>query len=84
MVETDFNQQPYATNLVGTESSPQCPEMLSLYSYFKSGIFIEFSDANPQQGDIKVSGPASGKGAGGGASTHDRRVPTDFKVGLHQ
>ncbi|GFO28800.1 hypothetical protein PoB_005530500 [Plakobranchus ocellatus] len=37
-------------------------------------------DARPQQGDLRLSGPPSGQGAGGGARTHDRRVPADFRA----
>ncbi|GFO37148.1 hypothetical protein PoB_006365300 [Plakobranchus ocellatus] len=35
---------------------------------------------SPQQGDIRLSGPPSGQGAGGGAQTRDRRVPTGLRV----
>ncbi|GFO48121.1 hypothetical protein PoB_007462600 [Plakobranchus ocellatus] len=36
--------------------------------------------ASPQQGDLRLSGPPSGQGAGGGARTRDRRVPADLRV----
>ncbi|GFO28106.1 DC-STAMP domain-containing protein 1-like [Plakobranchus ocellatus] len=35
---------------------------------------------HPQQGDLRLSGPPSGQGAGGGARTHDRRVPADLRA----
>ncbi|GFO46153.1 hypothetical protein PoB_007265800 [Plakobranchus ocellatus] len=34
--------------------------------------------ASPQQGDLRLSGPLSGQGAGGGART---RVPADLRAG---
>ncbi|GFO34464.1 hypothetical protein PoB_006096900 [Plakobranchus ocellatus] len=34
----------------------------------------------PQQGDLRLSGPPSGQGAGGGARTRDRRVPADLRA----
>ncbi|GFO24643.1 hypothetical protein PoB_005114800 [Plakobranchus ocellatus] len=36
--------------------------------------------AFPQQGDLRLSGPPSGQGAGGGARTRDRKVPADFRA----
>ncbi|GFO49583.1 hypothetical protein PoB_007608800 [Plakobranchus ocellatus] len=36
--------------------------------------------ASPQQGDLRLSGPPSGQGAGGGARTRDRKVPADFRA----
>ncbi|GFO40486.1 hypothetical protein PoB_006699100 [Plakobranchus ocellatus] len=36
--------------------------------------------ASPQQGDLKLSGPPSGHGAGSGARTRDRRVPADLRA----
>ncbi|GFN95229.1 hypothetical protein PoB_002173500 [Plakobranchus ocellatus] len=38
--------------------------------------------ASPQQGDLRLSGPPSGQGAGGGARTRDRRVPADLRIYL--
>ncbi|GFO27834.1 hypothetical protein PoB_005433900 [Plakobranchus ocellatus] len=35
---------------------------------------------SPQQGDLRLSGPPSGQGAGGGARTRDRRVPADLRA----
>ncbi|GFN78476.1 hypothetical protein PoB_000498200 [Plakobranchus ocellatus] len=35
---------------------------------------------SPQQGDLKLSGPPSGQGAGGGARTRDRKVPADLRA----
>ncbi|GFO00932.1 hypothetical protein PoB_002743700 [Plakobranchus ocellatus] len=34
----------------------------------------------PQQGDLRLSGPPSGQGAGIGARTRDRRVPADLRA----
>ncbi|GFN89900.1 hypothetical protein PoB_001640600 [Plakobranchus ocellatus] len=36
--------------------------------------------ASPQQGDLRLSGPPSGQGAGGGARTGDRRVSADLRA----
>ncbi|GFO43861.1 hypothetical protein PoB_007036600 [Plakobranchus ocellatus] len=36
--------------------------------------------ASPQQGDLRLSGPPSGQGAGGGARTRDRMVPADLRA----
>ncbi|GFO31917.1 hypothetical protein PoB_005842200 [Plakobranchus ocellatus] len=33
-----------------------------------------------QQRDLRLSGPPSGQGAGGGARTRDRRVPEDLRA----
>ncbi|GFO16920.1 hypothetical protein PoB_004342500 [Plakobranchus ocellatus] len=43
-------------------------------------IAIVAGTASPQQGDLRLSGPPSGQGAGGGARTRDRRVPADFRA----
>ncbi|GFO28272.1 hypothetical protein PoB_005477700 [Plakobranchus ocellatus] len=40
---------------------------------------VEF-EASPQQGDLRLSGPPSGQGAGGGTRTRDRRVPADLRA----
>ncbi|GFN76431.1 hypothetical protein PoB_000293700 [Plakobranchus ocellatus] len=37
---------------------------------------------NPQRGDLRLSGPPSGQGAGSGARTRDRRVPADLSADL--
>ncbi|GFO39524.1 hypothetical protein PoB_006602900 [Plakobranchus ocellatus] len=39
-----------------------------------------FYIANPQQGDLRLSGPLSRQSAGGGARTRDRRVPADLRA----
>ncbi|GFO44412.1 endonuclease-reverse transcriptase [Plakobranchus ocellatus] len=36
--------------------------------------------ASPQQGDLRLSGPPSGRGAGSGARTRDRMVPADLRA----
>ncbi|GFO26044.1 hypothetical protein PoB_005254900 [Plakobranchus ocellatus] len=36
--------------------------------------------ASPQQGDLRLSGPPSGQGAGGGTRTRDRMVPADLRA----
>ncbi|GFO04824.1 hypothetical protein PoB_003132900 [Plakobranchus ocellatus] len=36
--------------------------------------------SSPQQGDLRLSGPPSGQGAGGGARTRDRKVPSDLRA----
>ncbi|GFO30512.1 hypothetical protein PoB_005701700 [Plakobranchus ocellatus] len=35
---------------------------------------------SPQQGDLRLSGPPSGQGAGVGARTRGRRVPADLRA----
>ncbi|GFO40342.1 hypothetical protein PoB_006684700 [Plakobranchus ocellatus] len=35
---------------------------------------------SPQQGDLRLSGPPTGQGAGGGAQTRDRRIPADIRA----
>ncbi|GFO21090.1 hypothetical protein PoB_004759500 [Plakobranchus ocellatus] len=35
---------------------------------------------SPQQGDLRLSGPPSGQGAGGGARASDRGVPADLRA----
>ncbi|GFO44485.1 E3 ubiquitin-protein ligase pdzrn3-like [Plakobranchus ocellatus] len=35
---------------------------------------------SPQQGDLRLSGRPSGRSAGGGARTHDRRIPADLRA----
>ncbi|GFO45431.1 hypothetical protein PoB_007193600 [Plakobranchus ocellatus] len=40
----------------------------------------EGAPASPQQGDLRLSGPPSGQGAGGGAWNCDRRVPADLRA----
>ncbi|GFN96264.1 hypothetical protein PoB_002277000 [Plakobranchus ocellatus] len=36
--------------------------------------------ASPQQGDLRLSGPPAGQGAGGGARTRDRTFPADLRA----
>ncbi|GFN98697.1 hypothetical protein PoB_002520300 [Plakobranchus ocellatus] len=36
--------------------------------------------ASPQQRDLRLTGPPSGQGAGGGARTRDRRFPADLRA----
>ncbi|GFN93026.1 hypothetical protein PoB_001953200 [Plakobranchus ocellatus] len=48
---------------------------------FSSFFFLSFLYiASPQQGDLRLSGPPSGQGAGSGARTRDRRVPADLRA----
>ncbi|GFO48347.1 hypothetical protein PoB_007485200 [Plakobranchus ocellatus] len=35
---------------------------------------------HPQQGDLRLSGPPSGQGAGGRARTRDRWIPADLRA----
>ncbi|GFN90382.1 hypothetical protein PoB_001688800 [Plakobranchus ocellatus] len=39
-----------------------------------------YNIASPQQGDLRLLGPPSGRGADGRARTRDRRVPTDLRA----
>ncbi|GFN86133.1 hypothetical protein PoB_001263900 [Plakobranchus ocellatus] len=36
--------------------------------------------ASLQEGDLRLSGPPSGQGTGGGARTYDERVPADLRA----
>ncbi|GFO01851.1 hypothetical protein PoB_002835600 [Plakobranchus ocellatus] len=36
--------------------------------------------SSPQQGDLRLLGPPSGRGADGRARTRDRRVPADLRA----
>ncbi|GFN87863.1 hypothetical protein PoB_001436900 [Plakobranchus ocellatus] len=36
--------------------------------------------SSPQQRDLKLSGPPSGRGAGGGTRARDKRVPADLRA----
>ncbi|GFN82734.1 hypothetical protein PoB_000924000 [Plakobranchus ocellatus] len=36
--------------------------------------------ASPQQGDLRLSDPPSGQGAGGGARASNRRIPADLRA----
>ncbi|GFN75126.1 hypothetical protein PoB_000163200 [Plakobranchus ocellatus] len=44
----------------------------------KKGWFLQV--ASPQQSDLRLSGPPSNQGTGGGAQTRDRRVPIDLRA----
>ncbi|GFO47000.1 hypothetical protein PoB_007350500 [Plakobranchus ocellatus] len=41
---------------------------------------LRYRLTSPQQGDLRFSGPPSGQGAGGGARTRNRRVPSDLRA----
>ncbi|GFO43926.1 hypothetical protein PoB_007043100 [Plakobranchus ocellatus] len=43
-------------------------------------IMNTIDPTSPQQGYLRLSGPPSGQGAGGGARTRDRRVPADLRA----
>ncbi|GFO00275.1 hypothetical protein PoB_002678000 [Plakobranchus ocellatus] len=51
---------------------------LSLLKSPRGGWFLY--KASPQQGDLKLSCPPSGQGAGGGARTCDKMVPADLRA----
>ncbi|GFN74699.1 hypothetical protein PoB_000120500 [Plakobranchus ocellatus] len=40
----------------------------------------DYTYLRPHQGDLRLLGPTSGQGAGGGARTRDRRVPADLRA----
>ncbi|GFN88872.1 hypothetical protein PoB_001537800 [Plakobranchus ocellatus] len=46
----------------------------------KQGALQGNGSESPQQGDLRLSGPSSGQGAGSGARTRDRRVPADLRA----
>ncbi|GFN75112.1 hypothetical protein PoB_000161800 [Plakobranchus ocellatus] len=41
---------------------------------------VPYNLTSPHQGDLRLSGPPSGQGAGGGARTRHRRVPADLRA----
>ncbi|GFN86294.1 hypothetical protein PoB_001280000 [Plakobranchus ocellatus] len=45
-----------------------------------SSSVIKSKSGRPQQGDLRLSGPPSGQGAGSGARTRDKRVPADLRA----
>ncbi|GFO06161.1 hypothetical protein PoB_003266600 [Plakobranchus ocellatus] len=47
--------------------------------FFRHSANVGRTDS-PQQGDLRLSGPPSGQGAGGGARTRDRRDPADLRA----
>ncbi|GFN75958.1 hypothetical protein PoB_000246400 [Plakobranchus ocellatus] len=52
-----------------------------IYTYTNTHVGFGFVYiASPQQGDLRLSGPPSGQGAGGGARTRDRRVNADLRA----
>ncbi|GFN74479.1 hypothetical protein PoB_000098500, partial [Plakobranchus ocellatus] len=55
---------------------------LLLYLYSRDPLLTQTprhcADLRPQRGDLRLSGPPSGQGAGGEARTRDRRVPADL------
>ncbi|GFN84609.1 hypothetical protein PoB_001111500 [Plakobranchus ocellatus] len=82
MVRTEIKQ---ALMLMGCTRPPQNdlglsgPRQAGLNSltHDRNGRFANNKEASPQQGDLRLSGPPTGQGAGGGAQTYDRRVPDD-------
>ncbi|GFO44631.1 ribonuclease hi [Plakobranchus ocellatus] len=75
------------TYLFKNEEQPFCRacESLSCPAYFmlmpRRSSHQELTlQSSPQQGDLRLSGPPSGQGAGGGARTRDRMVPADLKA----
>ncbi|GFO31800.1 hypothetical protein PoB_005830500 [Plakobranchus ocellatus] len=53
------------------------PRSILCINRIQVGWFVYI--ASPQQGDLRLLGPPSGQGAGGGARTRDRRVPADLR-----
>ncbi|GFO01929.1 endonuclease/exonuclease/phosphatase family protein [Plakobranchus ocellatus] len=41
---------------------------------------FECNSTSPQQGDLRLSGPSSGQGTGGGAQTRNRWIPTGLRA----
>ncbi|GFN79366.1 glycine receptor subunit alpha-3 [Plakobranchus ocellatus] len=57
-----------------------CPMNLINYPFDKQTCHLIIMSSSPQQGDLRLSGPPSGQGAGRGARTRDRRVPADLRA----
>ncbi|GFO14946.1 LOW QUALITY PROTEIN: hypothetical protein PoB_004145100 [Plakobranchus ocellatus] len=66
--------------LVGIRSSVNCTNSTRLCVRVKEKGFEFLYIASPQQGDLRLSGPLSGQGAGTGARTRNRRVPADLRA----
>ncbi|GFO03662.1 hypothetical protein PoB_003016700 [Plakobranchus ocellatus] len=49
--------------------------------FFSAKGRLAFCVVNPQEGDLRLSDPPSGMGAGGGARAYDSRVPEHLRAG---
>ncbi|GFN88252.1 hypothetical protein PoB_001475800 [Plakobranchus ocellatus] len=54
--------------------------LLGIYNHLNGQVLGFLYTASPQQGDLRLSGPPSGQGAGSGAQTRDRRVSADLRA----
>ncbi|GFN96371.1 ankyrin-3 [Plakobranchus ocellatus] len=79
-------QASMKTRSTSPKRSP-LPSCYYLYSYSGNalkpevtGVLQRRKKKSPQQGDLRLSGPPSGQGAGSGARTRDRRVPADLRA----
>ncbi|GFO06670.1 hypothetical protein PoB_003317500 [Plakobranchus ocellatus] len=66
-------------------AGPQCQRKAQDRRKWKTsaeGYILQWMDKdfNPLQGDIRLSGPPRGQGAGRGARTRKRRVPADIRA----
>ncbi|GFO31256.1 hypothetical protein PoB_005776100 [Plakobranchus ocellatus] len=64
-------------------SAAKSVSTLSGRCFFRQDHSFAFSAPSAggrQQGDLRLSGPPSGQGAGSGARTRDRRVPADLRA----
>ncbi|GFN94583.1 hypothetical protein PoB_002108900 [Plakobranchus ocellatus] len=72
---------PWAKNIGIRVFSNVNSEMLVVQSYPETTMETwNVETTSPQQGDLRLSGPPSGQGAGSGARTRNRRVPADLRA----
>ncbi|GFO38081.1 hypothetical protein PoB_006458600 [Plakobranchus ocellatus] len=74
-----------STSLRPSKKEETAPEsIMASFNVIKQdepGVCVSFLYiASPQQGDLRLSGPQSGQGAGSGARSRDRRVPADLRA----
>ncbi|GFO35413.1 hypothetical protein PoB_006191800 [Plakobranchus ocellatus] len=68
------------TLLSRVQAPPLSPLGLTLHCDATLSAWTLVTSASPQQSDLRLLGPPSGQGAGGGAQTRDKRVPADLRA----
>ncbi|GFO22065.1 circadian clock protein period [Plakobranchus ocellatus] len=76
-VPTSLRNLNFVPTLHNSNKLPPLTKLPGVTEFeFLSLLYI----ASPQQGDLRLSGPPSGQGAGSGARTRDRRVPANLRA----
>ncbi|GFN91083.1 hypothetical protein PoB_001758900 [Plakobranchus ocellatus] len=80
MVNVMINPPPSGHAMSGPASSRASASHVFGFCDIQVGVSLhsQCHRAHPQQGDLRLSSPLSGQGAGGGARTRNRRVPADL------